>query len=241
LVTRGSLLSLAGVYTISFLGVMSLFGIGNILLKTRRKELKRTYRAGWMTTIVAVLATSFGMFGNVIIDYKNLLYFMQYFIPTALLVGIMYLRIPILKAVLEMMNNLMTKVLIWRTAVIDQITAITEQRMIVFTRGGNLARMHSAFNYIVKNESSRSLVVLHLYNNPEHNEESSLKESLKVLGEIFPGLQVKLVVREGKFGPEIIKSVSEEFGVPVNNIFIGAPEEKHTSSVQDLGGVRVIF
>jgi len=94
LVTKGSLLALAGVYTISFLGVMTLFGIGNILLKTRRKELKRTYRAGWLTIIVAVIATSLGMLGNVIIDYKNLLYFLQYFIPTALLVVIMYLRIP---------------------------------------------------------------------------------------------------------------------------------------------------
>ncbi|MBU0987356.1 MAG: APC family permease, partial [Proteobacteria bacterium] len=51
LVTQGSLLALAGVYTISFLGVMTLFAIGNILLKIRRKELKRTYRAGWITIL----------------------------------------------------------------------------------------------------------------------------------------------------------------------------------------------
>ena len=241
LVTKGSLLALAGVYTISFLGVMTLFGIGNILLKTRRKELKRTYRAGWLTIIVAVIATSLGMLGNVIIDYKNLLYFLQYFIPTALLVVIMYLRIPILKTVLQMLNNLMTRVLVWRTTVIDGITAITEQQVILFTRGGDLARMHSAFNYIVNNESSRSVVVLHLYNHPEHNEESSLKESLKALGEIFPMLKVELVVRKSKFGPEVVDAVSREFGVPVNNIFIGAPEEKHAFSIQDLGGVRVIF
>jgi hypothetical protein len=48
-------------------------------------------------------------------------------------------------------------------------------------------------------------------------------------------------VRKGKFGPETINAVSKEFEVPVNNIFIGAPEEKHTFSIQDLGGVRVIF
>ena len=54
-------------------------------------------------------------------------------------------------------------------------------------------------------------------------------------------LKVKLVAREGKFGPEIIEAVSKEFGVPTNNIFIGAPEEKHAFSIQDLGGVRVIF
>jgi amino acid transporter len=241
LVTQGSLLSLAGVYTISFLGVMTLFGIGNILLKIRRRELKRTYRAGWITILIAITATSLGMVGNMVIDYKNLLFFLQYFIPTALLVTVMYLRIPILKAVLQMLNNLMSRILLWRTVVIDHITAIKEQRVILFTRGGNMAKIHSAFNYILHNESSRSVIVLHLYNHPEHNEEKSLQESLKALGEIFPVLKAELVVRQGKFSPDVVEAVSKEFGVPVNNIFIGAPEEKHAFSIQDLGGVRVIF
>jgi amino acid transporter len=241
LVTRGSLLSLAGVYTISFLGVMTLFGIGNILLKIRRKELKRTYRAGWMTILVAIVATTLGMLGNVVIDYKNLLFFMHYFIPTVLLVTLMYLRIPILKGILQVLNNLMTRILLWRTNIIDKITTITDQKVMLFTRGGDLGRLNTAFSYIMKNESSRSVIVIHLYNHPEQNEEALIKDSLKPLGEIFPMLKVQLVVRKGKFGTEIINGVSQEFNVPVNNIFIGAPEEKHTFSIQDLGGVRVIF
>jgi amino acid transporter len=241
LVTRGSLLSLAGVYTISFLGVMTLFGLGDILLKTRRKELKRTYRAGWTTIIIAILATSTGIAGNIIIDHENFLYFMEYFIPTVFLVVIMYLRIPILKAILQVLNNLMAKFLVWRTIIIDRITDLTEQRVVLFTRGGNLRKLHSAFSYIVHNESSRSVVVFHLYSNPEHNEEAALKESLETLQEIFPMMKVRLVTREGRFGPEIIAAVSAEFSVPTNNIFIGAPEEKHAFSVQDLGGVRVVF
>lgn len=150
IVTKGSLLALAGVYTISFLGVMTLFGIGNILLKVRRKELKGTYHAGWMTIIVAITATSLGMLGNIYIDYKNLLYFLDYFTPTVLVVVFVYLRIPILKAVLQVLNKLMTRILLWRTTVIDRITAIIEQKVILFTRGGNLARLNTAFNYIVK-------------------------------------------------------------------------------------------
>ncbi len=241
LVTKGSLLSLAGVYTISFLGVMTLFGIGNILLKTRRKELKRTYHAGWVTIIIAILATSVGMVGNVIIDHYNLLYFMQYFIPTVLLVVLMYLRIPIYKTILQVLNNLMGKFLIWRTIIIDSITSITEQRVVLFARGGDLRRLHVAFNYIVNNESSRSVVIFHLYLNPGQSDEEEIKNSLQALEEIFPMLRVKFVAREGKFGPEIIEAVSKEFGVPTNNIFIGAPEEKHAFSIRDLGGVRVIF
>lgn len=241
LVTGGSLLSLAGVYTISFLGVMTLFGIGNILLKIRRKELKRTYRAGWITIFVAITATSLGMLGNVIIDYKNLLYFMQYFVPTVLLVVLMYMRIPILRTVLQMLNDLMTRILLWRTTVIDQITSITEQKVILFARGGKLSRLNTAFDYIVHNESSRSVVILHLFNHPEQNEEPQILKSLESLNEIYPMLKTDLVVRKGRFGSEIIEAVSKEFNVPVNNIFIGAPEEKHTFSIQDLGGVRVIF
>ena len=241
LVTQGNLLSLAGVYTISFLGVMTLFGIGNILLKIRRRELKRTYRAGWMTIFVAITATSLGMMGNVIIDYKNLLYFMHYFIPTVFLVVLMYMRIPILRTILQLLNNLMTRILLWRTTIIDHITSIIEQKVILFARGGNLGRLNTAFNYIMHNESSRSVIVFHLYNQPEYNKEKYLAESLKTLHEIFPLLKTQLVAREGKFGAEIINSVSKEFGVPVNNIFIGAPEEKHSFSIQDLGGVRVIF
>jgi hypothetical protein len=91
------------------------------------------------------------------------------------------------------------------------------------------------------NESSRSVIVLHLYNQPEYNKEKYLAESLKTLHEIFPLLKTQLVTREGKFGADMINAVSKEFGVPVNNIFIGAPEEKHSFSIQDLGGVRVIF
>jgi hypothetical protein len=113
--------------------------------------------------------------------------------------------------------------------------------VILFARGGNLGRLNTAFNYIMHNESSRSVIVFHLYNQPEYNKEKYLAESLKTLHEIFPLLKTQLVAREGKFGAEIINSVSKEFGVPVNNIFIGAPEEKHSFSIQDLGGVRVIF
>ena len=241
IVTGGNLLALAGVYTISFLAVMTLFGLGNVLLKLRRSELKRTYRAGWITIILAVVATSAGIVGNIIIDYTNLLYFMHYFIPTALLVVIMYLRIPILRTQLQLLNNLIAKILILRTRVVDMITAITNQRVVLFTRGAELRRLHSALDYIHKNESSRSIVVFHLYPDPAQDQSQQIKESLKVLERIFPDFQISFHCRQGFFGPEIIQQVSKEFEVATNNIFIGAPEQKHAFSIQDLGGVRVIF
>jgi amino acid transporter len=241
LLTEGKLRSLAGVYTISFLGVMTLFGLGNILLKVRRAELKRTYKAGWVTIFIAIAATSLGILGNVIIDYHNLSYFLYYFVPTVLVVVLVYMRIPILKGVLEMLNNLLTRIVVWRSIVVDRIMAISHQRVVVFTRGARLDRLHDAFSYIVKNEPSRSVVVFHLYNSPDQNEEAPIREAIKIMEQIFPELEIEFAVREGRFGPEIIDAVSREFGVKKNNIFIGAPEEKHHFSIQDLGGVRVIF
>ncbi|MCG6881339.1 MAG: APC family permease [Deltaproteobacteria bacterium] len=241
LVTGGSLLNLAGVYTISFLGVMTLFAFGNILLKVKRKELKRTYRAGWLTVLGAMGATSLGILGNLIINYRNVLFFLDYFVPTVLIVIAMYLRIPIMKAILNLANEILTKVLLFRTSVIDKITKITGQRIVLFTRGGRLDRLHEAFQYILKNESSRKIILVHLYRRMEDNEEDAIQKALSALKQIFPVLDVELVVRQGEFGPPMVDALSREYGVLKNSMFVGAPEDKHNFSLEQLGDVRIIF
>ncbi|MGQ9688372.1 MAG: APC family permease [Desulfobaccales bacterium] len=239
--TQGKLLSLAGVYTISFLGVMTLFGIGNILLKVNRKELKRTYRASWITVILGVLATTLGIIGNIIIDYRFLLYFMVYFIPAVLVVGIMYSRIPIYKAILMLINEAFERLFVWRSTIIDKITDITNIRLVLFVRGGRLYRLAKAFEYIAHNESSRKITVVRLYGTLNEAEEAEMKQSLKIMEELYPDLQISYLSRQGHFGPAMVDSIAKELNVPKNNIFIGAPEEKHRFSLEDLGGVRVIF
>ena len=239
--TRGKLLSLAGVYTISFLGVMTLFAVGNILLKINRRELKRTYRASWATVILGALATTLGIIGNVIIDYKFLLYFLVYFIPAVLVVVLMYARIPIYKGVLILINEAFERLFLWRTSVIDKITDITNIRMVLFVRGGVLFRLAKAFEYIAHNEASQKITVVRLYTSFDQAEEDAMKEHLRIMRELYPNLRIDYLSRQGRFGPDQVEAISKELKVPKNNIFIGAPEEKHRFSVEDLGGVRVIF
>lgn len=76
LLTRGSLLSLAGVYTIAFLTVMSLFAFGNLLLRVNRPTLKKSYTAPIALVIVAFSATALGIIGNILVDPMNLVYFL---------------------------------------------------------------------------------------------------------------------------------------------------------------------
>ncbi len=239
--TQGKLLSLAGVYTISFLGVMTLFGIGNLLLKIKRPELKRTFRASWITVVLGIVATALGIVGNVIIDYRFLLYFSVYFIPAALLVVLMYARIPIYKGMLMLINQAFERLFLWRSTVIDKITDITHIRMVLFVRGGHLYRLSKAFDYIAQNESSQTITVVHLYQTFNQEDEDEIRESLAIMEELHPGFKIDFLSRHGSFGPDAVEEISQELKVPKNNIFIGAPEEKHRFSVEDLGGVRVIF
>ena len=239
--TRGQLLQLAGVYTISFLGVMTLFGIGNILLKINRQELKRTYRAGWSTVILGVLATSVGIIGNLIIDYRFLIYFALYFIPAVLIVTVMYTRIAILKTILMVINEMLQRAFMWREQVIEEIMDITNIRLVLFVRGGALSRLSKAFDYIQRNESSRKIVVVHLFKEDHPEESEEILRSLKILEELFPEIKIEYFPRQGQFGPQIVETLSQELKVPKNYMFIGAPEAKHKFSLEDLGGVRVIF
>ena len=105
-ITRGDLGALAGVYTISFLAVMILFGIGNVLLKIKRNRLPRPERASIPALIIAILAVAAGLFGNAIMNPQYLLVFLEYFIPSMILIGIMLYRIPLLKTILFVIRSI---------------------------------------------------------------------------------------------------------------------------------------
>ena len=81
MITKGDLKALAGVYTISFLAVMALFGIGNILLKTKRRGLPRPHTASLASVLIGVAAVIAGLVGNAIMNPHYLGVFLEYFIP----------------------------------------------------------------------------------------------------------------------------------------------------------------
>jgi hypothetical protein len=82
---------------------------------------------------------------------------------------------------------------------------------------------------------------VHLYTSFDQEAEDEIKKSLKIIEELHPEIKISFLSREGHFGPKTVEAISQELQVPTNNIFIGAPEEKHRFSVEELGGVRVIF
>ncbi len=239
--TGGELLSLAGVYTISFLGVMTLFGLGNILLKVNRPELKRTYQAGWGTVILGVIATSVGILGNLAINFVFLGYFAIYFVP-AVLGGIaMYMRIPILKWVLTLLDRVLTRFSHWREGVEERIEEITNIRAVVFVGLGTLERMLKAFNYLSRNEDCQNVLIFRLYTEDDPAVELNIHRNLGIIRELYPNLKIEYQARKGVFNPRSVEALSRELDIPKNMMFMGSLTHGQTFSIQDLGGVRIIW
>jgi hypothetical protein len=243
-ITKGEIKKLAGVYTLSFLSVMILFGIGNILLKVRRASLPRPTRASWVTVVLGILAVGVGLVGNAIHHPDHLWIFGQYFLPTLLVVAIMLTRISLLRLVLHVVQSVIKAIVRPLTLTVsrvhEKIEEIQSQQMVFFTRGDNIANLNRVMLYIERNEHTSRLKVVHVTDQPDEVPEK-LKQDLKFLDEAYPEIDIEFVVVPGKFGPELVRKLSKQWRIPANLMFIGCPGEGMPHSLAALGGVRVII
>jgi len=173
LITNGNVKLLAGVYTISFLSVMALFGIGNVLLKVKRSSLPRPERASWVAILVAITAVIFALIGNISMEPKddlpsNLSVFLEYFIPSIIFISIMLNRILLLKVLLKIMHSVFDP---FRKAVLNTdrkllsvIDKINSQEFVFFTKGDNIANLNQVMLYISNNEHTRKLKLVFVSN-----------------------------------------------------------------------------
>ncbi len=234
IMTGGNLLSLAGVYTIAFLGVMSLFALGNLILKESRTELKRTYSAPIPYVIIALLATSFGILGNIRIDHQNLIFFERYFIPSLVLVLGMIYQDQLFKFLIRITKNIP----FIQTYLKENFNDMIEGRFIIFVR--NIDRIYDILNYVNRNETGWKITLVHC---EDKNSFEEIQRTLPVLQRagVYPHFSIETIFKNEPFGPEIIDKVSNEFGIRKNRILIGAIHHHHPFDYDQLGGVRIIY
>ncbi|MCZ6507079.1 MAG: APC family permease [Acidobacteria bacterium] len=242
-ITQGDLLTLAGVYTISFLAVMTLFGVGNILLKVRRARLPRPERATWPAVLIGIAAVVLGIIGNLIMKPEYTKIFLSYFVPAMLIIWIMLTRIGILKAILfftqaisEAVARVTGRV---STSVVDKIAEINSQQMVFFTRGDNLATLNQAMLYVRRNEHTDRIKVV-IVGGDESEVPARLETDLAFLDEAYPKIDIEYVFVRGAFSPKLIGKLSAEWEIPTNFMFIGAPGDHFMYGLAELGGVRLI-
>ena len=244
LITKGNTLTVAAVYTISFLGVMSLFALGNLLLKIRRHKLKRKYTASGGVVVTAFICTVAGMIGNILLDPKNLTYFLIYFLPTIAIVGLMFARINILKSLLhtvkyvfELANKNDHRIVRF---IIHKIKKIKELKIIYFTRGDSRANLLEVMLYVRNNEQTKRIMFVHVYKDKSEIP-SKLDNDIRWIDEAFTDIKIDFELVKGKFCPKTIEKLSKKFGVPKNYMFIGTPGEHMEYTVEDFGEVRLII
>ncbi len=235
ILTGGDLLSLAGVYTIAFLGVMSMFALGNIILKVSRSDLKRTYSAPIVAVVIAFVATSLGVIGNIRIDANNLRFFEMYFIPTILVILFVIFNDKVLRTLVHL-TKWLPPVQRWLQRKFEDIST---GHFIAFVYNTN--RLHSILDYIAHNETGRKVTLVHC--GKDRESEKAIRDTVPYLQKAgaFEDFEIDYLHKDEEFGPEVIDAVSAETGVRHNRILIGSIHHHHQFDYADLGGVRIIF
>ena len=254
LITKGNVARLAGVYTISFLSVMFLFGFGNILLKVRRAKLPRPETANWLSVLFAIIAVVIALLGNILIKPEvegapsNVRIFLTYFIPAIILITILLKRVPILRASLSVVVYIFNYFKDWflkiSTRLNNLINAINAQQFVYFAKRDNIAVLNKVMLYIKNNESTKNLKIVHVVDPSKKDEAAFIKDFKKVVGiinEEYPEIDVTGEIVEGVFGPELIKKLCKQWRIPVNFMFIASPGDHFPYRVEELGGVRLII
>ncbi|MGV8880366.1 MAG: APC family permease [Sphingobacteriaceae bacterium] len=242
LVTEGDLLSLAGVYTFSFLAVMALFGVGNLLLKVKRNRLPRPERAHVLSVIVAVSFIIAAFLGNMKLNPASFYVFIKYLIPTMALILFMLNRSLLIKWLIysiKYLNKPLRKLILGNVKLHRALVKINSQELVFFTRGDNVAILNRVMIYVEENEVTKKLKIVHLSNMHSNNE--NLKKDIEVLDRAYPDIDIDFVEIDGHFGPEIIETLSKRWHIPKNFMFIGSPGDHFPYQVSELGGVRLIM
>ncbi|MDO6392087.1 APC family permease [Pontibacter sp. BT731] len=243
-ITRGDIGALAGVYTISFLSVMALFGLGNILLKFRRNRLPRPVRASALVLFVAIASVVAALVGNAVLNPAYVWVFLEYFIPTASVVFIMLYRIELLIFVSYLLRQIerpLRKILpISSRNVVRLIHSIRAQQFVFFTKGDNIANINKVMRYIVENEHTNRIKIVNVLQEGEVAPKKLMHE-VEVLDLAYPELEVDFVILRGHFGPDLIQELSLKWGIPKNFMFIGSPSDRFPYGLQELGGVRLVI
>jgi amino acid transporter len=236
--TRGNLLSLAGVYTISFLSVMTLFAIGNLILRRTRPELKRPYKASVVVVILAALATFVGLIGTIKVDNNNLIFFLGYFIPAILLVFSMIFK----KDFYANMRRVFTFIPLRRFKNYFLRLERGVENAVYYVFLHHSENLFRALEYVHNNEGGYNITFVHC-GRGDQGERKEIEGAIPVLKRagVYPHFNIQFKYITDSFGPETIQKFARQYKIPLSRIFIGSIHSSHQFDYHEFGGVRIIL
>ncbi|MCO5233935.1 MAG: APC family permease [Chitinophagales bacterium] len=243
-ITAGKIGPLSGVYTISFLSVMAYFGFGNLLLKIKRSRLPRPEYALPIMVVLGVLGVLSALYGNIMLHPEYLVVFLQYFIPTFLVIYLFLRRKIVFNYLLIYINSLFDRIrelaVFSRLYLTREMRKLNRQPFVYFSKGDNIAILNRVIQYVLENEITQRLkIVTVLSETQELN--ADFERDLQALGRVYPDIKIEFIQVKGVFGPEIIEKLSHTWNIPKNFMFIASPSNRFPHQLSDLGGVRLII
>jgi hypothetical protein len=228
---------------------MALFGIGNILLKMKRKKLPRPEKASGFSILIAITAVIIALIGNISMEPEegvssNIAVFLEYFIPSVLFIVVMLQRTVLLKFLLTLIHSVFDpiRVLVLTTdrKILSIIDEINSQEFVYFTKNDDVATLNKVLLYILDNEHTKKLKVVTAKKNGAVITEQ-FRNDINVVDREYPKIKIEFIELDETFGPELINKLSAEWNIPVNFMFIGSPGDRFPFRVEELGGVRLII
>jgi amino acid transporter len=243
-ITEGQLGPLAGVYTISFLLVMAYFGFGNFLLKMKRSRLPRPEFAPSYVVALALLLVLLAVFVNIKLHPDYLVVFLQYFVPSILVLFLFLDRKRLLQYLLVVITGLFDTIRRWavvsRFHLSKSINGLSRQTFVYFTKGDDISILNKVIIYVQENEITTKLKIVTVVNHDNQVAESFMRD-FEVLDRAYPEIDIEFISIKGTFGPELIMELSEQWSIPTNFMFISSPGDKFSHRLADLHGVRLII
>lgn len=238
LLTKGNLLSLAGVYTISFLSVMTLFAIGNLVLRLTRPELERPYKASTFVVILAAISTLVGLVGNLEVDNNNVIYFLIYFVPAILIVLTMIFKKDLFLNMVRVFTIVPISVI--RRYFERRLFKSTNQIYYVFIH--KTSNIFRALEYVNNNEGGHNVTFVHCKSG-EKDLKQEIERVLPILQKagVYSHICVRYEYLDKEFSPKTITQFAQENDIPFSQIFIGSIHKSHPFTYSELGGVRIIL
>ncbi|OQR82545.1 hypothetical protein ACHHYP_15869 [Achlya hypogyna] len=264
LALHGEVDLLSGVYTFAFLGLMVMFGVGCMLLKFKRAELRRSVIAPWWSCVVGVLFMLTALVGNLLGDPTVLTYFALYFLAVLLVVETMFERVLLLRLLKYLLDYLTPsqapgpsvghRLLDDEAPVLSPdsegqaldrspgssiakvIHAINLPPIFFFAKTPHLPSLNKAVLYVRQNEQTSHLYIVHV-----GSDNASFGSVVGLFDRMYPKLRIDFLRIEGStFGPAVVEWVSRKYETPKNLMFIKQPNHDCAHTIASLGGVRVI-
>ncbi len=245
-----NLTTLSSVFSVSFLCVMTLFGISLVLLQYARPSLPRSPKANLAMVLLGICIGIVAMAGNFALSPVIIVQTLVYFVAMAAVLVALARRVDLARVLVWLVEQqrgspLGRLPLRLEKHLISWIRRERRHPVIYFAKSDDISMLANALYYIQQNEPTSKCKLVHCYKSIDEIPEQ-LDETFQLVDEIFPTVTVDLVFVEAPFTPQVVRLITEQLDIPISRSFISCPSGRGAligleHPLADYGGLRIIL